>query len=348
MKFTNLQSLIQSFTQGLLAADFSYLLINVKEESDGKFVLQQLLSVWPKYKAKKDCIKSRVLNGDGLTPQQFLEECEPNFLFESTDILLIDHAEKIKASCVKGLHQIISSLKLSVGLVVFICTAVRSDHSLLTLLEQQGCILDLAAEKSMEREKRIADWVRESFYACGKEARPEVCMHLLKHLGTDQSLLQNEIGKLSCFVGERAEVTVEDIQAVCPRYGKETIWQWGEAFLKRDGKSALRIGRALIEEGQFFLLLLKTLRTQFQTAFQVAVLLHEGSGSAAVQKAFPYMRGRILENHCSLAAGYGLPNFTHALLAIDQTDLLFRNGVNDPEFLMELLISKITILPSIP
>jgi len=76
----------------------------------------------------------------------------------------------------------------------------------------------------------------------------------------------------------------------------DTGWQLGDALFRRDALTALKIGKALLMDGTALIALLRQIRSQYQTAFQVATILELGGSSADISKQFPYMRGGILES----------------------------------------------------
>jgi DNA polymerase-3 subunit delta len=333
MKFNQLPSFLQYLYQ--TKASLGFLLVLSKEEGEENFILNELFG------ASQPAVKMR--EGDGLTAEEFFNECEPGFFSASTDVLVVNHAEKLKSAVIKEIHkELTSSKSLKHNVLIFFASGLRSDHLLVDAFHQSGHILDMTAEKPAEKEYRLAQWVQKSFQEGSKTAPFEVCSYLVKQVGTDSSMLKNEVDKLICFAGDRSEISTADIQQLSPKVNRETIWQWGEAVLKRDKKAALRIGRALLADGQAFIPLLKILRGQLQTAFQVAILSQRPGSAAEIQRTFPYMKGRLLDHHLALARGYGEQQLKHSLLLIDQMDLSLRNGMDDVSLLMDLLIFKIT------
>jgi DNA polymerase-3 subunit delta len=95
-------------------------------------------------------------------------------------------------------------------------------------------------------------------------------------------------------------------------------------------------------EGQPFLPLLRQIRNQFLTEYQVCALLEQGQTSAEIFQEFPYMKGQILEKHIQNARDYGMGAFRKGLLAIDAAEIQAKNSGVDEQLLAELLIVKLT------
>jgi DNA polymerase-3 subunit delta len=122
----------------------------------------------------------------------------------------------------------------------------------------------------------------------------------------------------------------------------ETTWQLGEAVFTHDAPSAIRIGRSQLSSDTPLIPLLRQLRSQFQTEFQVCTLLLRGASPSDITQEFPYMRGAILDRHIKQARGYGLERFKEGILAIDKAEMEAKNSSMDPEFIFDVLMVKLT------
>ena len=130
---------------------------------------------------------------------------------------------------------------------------------------------------------------------------------------------------------------------MCQSNPSETIWQLGEALFRRDPGAALRISKGLLSEGSPFLGLLRQIRSQFQTEYQISCILADGGTSSDVAQNYPYMKGVILEKHLHTARSYGKEKFKKALLAIDETELSAKSSGADEDLLNERLIYQLTL-----
>ena len=88
--------------------------------------------------------------------------------------------------------------------------------------------------------------------------------------------------------------------------------------------------------------LLRQIRSQFQTDYQISCILAEGGGASEIAQNYPYMRGTILDKHIQTAKSYGKHKFKEGILALDETELKIKNSAADDNFLNELLILKLT------
>ena len=104
----------------------------------------------------------------------------------------------------------------------------------------------------------------------------------------------------------------------------------------------MQIGKGLLESGNPFLPLLRQIRFQFQTEYQVSLLLSQGKESQEITKQFPYMKGQVLERHLEQVRHYGCSAFKEGLLAIDEMEMRAKNSSVDEKILLELLIYTLT------
>ncbi len=91
---------------------------------------------------------------------------------------------------------------------------------------------DWAAQAELAAEKALA--------ARGKSASPEALAELVTLVGPNSAQLENEVEKVSLYVGKRGEITIEDVQAICTRNKSSRAFALGEALGDRDLPRLLR------------------------------------------------------------------------------------------------------------
>ena len=161
-------------------------------------------------------------------------------------------------------------------------------------------------------------------------------------MGNDQAALAKELEKLICYIGEKKEITQQDVETLCHCQEVESIWQLGEAIFRRDSAASLHIVHSLLMDGQPLLPLLRQIRSQFQTEFQISLLLAQGKQAQDITAEFPYLKGQILERHMRQAKQYGVDAFKQGLLAIDEAELRAKNSSIDENMIIELLMMRLT------
>jgi DNA polymerase III subunit delta len=341
MKFTNLRA-FEKHLEGSAPNHFSNLyLISSKEPYVRKAgldkALHQLLM-----EVKNPQLSTKLLDGESLSIDSLISDLNSVSLFAEKLVVVVQNADKLKKNATTALEGYFDRPSPKVFLLL-VTAGLTATTNFYKKIEKTGVILDVAPEKPWEREKSLSDWIGSLVSSGGKRMAPDVCQHLVKQSGTNQELLEREVEKLFCYVGEAPEITLQDLGAVCCSVNMETIWQLGEAIFSCEGAKALKICQALLSEGAAFLALLKQLRSQFQTDFQVCTLLARGGSRQDVAVQFPYMKGFILDRHLQMAQNYGMERFKRGMILLDEAEFQAKNSQGDPDLLAELLMIKLTI-----
>lgn len=262
-------------------------------------------------------------------------------LFSKSRVIWIQQAEKLK----KNIQEFLE--KYFVHPAPFQYLLLSASHwqkntSFYKAAEKEGIILEFTEIKPWEKEKRLVEWVNKQVTAARKLISFQVCQSLVKRIGHDQVMLAQELEKLICYCGDKKEITLHDVEAICPRLQVDSIWQLGEALFRRDTAAALQMAQAFLLEGQALLPLLRQIRSQFQTEYQICLLLAQGKQTQDITQEFPYMKGQILDRHVRQAQQYGLEAFKQGLLALDAAEMQAKNSSIDDNILIELLIVQLT------
>jgi len=280
------------------------------------------------------------LNAEQVSAAKIDEELNGLSLFSANRTLVVHITDKIDKDITKALEGYFGNPNPSLCVIISAQTINRATN-LYKKGEKVGIVLDLVEEKPKDKAASTLVWLQSYVAQSGKSIDNAASQLLMKLLGTAQADLYSEVTKLICFVGERKQITSDDISKTVKAINIENCWDLSTALFNRNGSSGLRISSALLSQGTAFFALLRLLRTQFQTEFQICSILEQGGSPDEISKLFPYMRGYVLERHIEMARGYGFKRFKQALQYIDETEALAKNSGLEPELLMELLVIKL-------
>lgn len=282
-----------------------------------------------------------IVEGDGVSIQELLLEVNSASFLTNRRVIWLQQVDKLKKDGLEALSQALSLLPRS-NYLIMTAPSILKTTTFYKNIEKAGVVLDLPEIKAWEKEKLGAEWVNKEVSALRKTIPYPACQLLVKQVGGDPALLKQELDKLLTYIGDRSSVTLQDVEAICTITPSETVWQLGEALFQRNAVTALHICRGLLSEGSPLLPLLRQIRSQFQTEYQICTLLAAGGDATAVAREYPYMKGSILERNINLAQGYGLERFKRGLLAIDATERQAKNSAIDEDLLAELLMIRLT------
>ena len=111
-------------------------------------------------------------------------------------------------------------------------------------------------------DKELAQWIAKTLGKAGKKISMAACQRLWFSAGRDLTLLNNEIGKLIAYAGEREEITEQDIDDICIKSTEYKVYDMADTLLSGQGKKALNMLSALLRDGEERLMLLSLLGRQ--------------------------------------------------------------------------------------
>jgi len=306
---------------------------------------QQVIVILASEAADREAALGLALQGEAVqfdaekaTPSQVIQELESFSLFGDSNAVVVTHIEK-------GTKPLLDALSQAVergGKPLYIVGAkLNGSTKLYKRSVEKGIVLDIPQLKSWELEKQLPIWAQQEAQRLGKKMASQAAYTLVQQVGTDKTLLQREIEKLICYLGERGEVVLDDIRAICTVNSGATGWDLGNAVFREDKGTAMAIGRDLLRSGLFVGVVLRQLRNQFQTDLQVWSIMSSGGSPQDVTKEFGYLRGRPLEQHLDNARRFGGGRLKRGLILIDEADLKSKNSQISPELLLDRLLAKV-------
>lgn len=337
MKFDNLRSFEKYFTDPTTSRSSSIYLINAKESLEREEALNLLVRFLRPSKRKQSCL---CFEGEKVSEQELSEALQSRLLFEPSSLIILKQADKLKKSLQALVEQFLEDSS-PLHVLILMTSSISKNSNFYKAIEKKGLVLDWPEEKPWEKEKRLMEFAQKAFNEERKTLSYPACQSLVRRSQGNVHLLSQEIEKLICLCDQKKEVTLQDVEAISSYPESETIWKLGEAIFSFEVSHSLKIARRLLEEGTSFLTLLRQIRTQFQTDYQVALMHDSGKTDENITSEFPYMRDSILKKHIQNGKNYGLERFRKGLIVIDEMEAKAKNAFADEEILLELLIMKL-------
>jgi DNA polymerase-3 subunit delta len=333
MKYTNIAAFKKELGQNQAGPLF---MILSKENFERKEVVDYLIKALNI--DKESCFH---FQGNQTQPEVLHSELNSMGLFATRRLILVCDADKLPKNTLPIILKFLSKPSPDVFLILE-AEAFNRSTNFYKEIDSSGVMLDIPELKPKEKATAMLAILREKAAALGKTIDPQVCNLMINQLGTDQALLHHELEKVICYVGDRKNINADDIRAICGTVPQESIWQFGDALFKRDVAAALKMVHGLLSDGTHFLSLVRQIRSQFQTKYQVCSILASGGSFSDIEKHFPYMKGFVLDTNVRMAQGYGLESFKKAMIAIDDAELAAKNSQTSSELSAEILIIKLT------
>lgn len=117
--------------------------------------------------------------------------------------------------------------------------------------------------------------IEDFFGAAGKRIDGAACQYLLDTVGGDSGTFRMELEKLLAYVGESAEVSLDDCRAVTSRTPEALGWEFSAAIGEGKLASALKLLHQLLDSGVFELQIVGIVASDYQKMVQTRLAMKE-------------------------------------------------------------------------
>ncbi len=255
---------------------------------------------------------------------------------------------------------------------VLILTAAEVDRrkALFKVVRKVGKVLDFSPDRRRLQSAALRV-VQDCFRLNKKRAAAEVVSRLVLRVGLDLRRLASEAEKLVFHAGDRTEITLEDCDSLIRRSREEQIFDLTDALGSGDTARAILSLRRLLQQGEYFLRILGTLRKQFErilvardlldgdlgdiwddsmqynrfeARFYPALQQTKESGEIQLENVHPYALFKTLQQANRFQSAH-VQRFLRGLLRVNRSAF---TGSVDPALLIESLIHRMGRDPGDP
>ncbi|MCR4895433.1 MAG: DNA polymerase III subunit delta [Lachnospiraceae bacterium] len=173
-----------------------------------------------------------------------------------------------------------------------------ADTSVIVMMEEdvdEKCKLSLVIQNAgvlLECKKQGRDYLLMN--VAGRLLKVDKVMNgnaadlLLERTGDSMYVLSNELDKLISYVGDRNEITMEDVDAICIRTIDDQIFRMMEALTVCDQKTAMDAYYDLMALKEPPPKIIRTLANQFMALLRIKTMRAEGHPVSAIQQEMSY------------------------------------------------------------
>lgn len=269
------------------------------------------------------------LSAADLSLSELLTAIDSPSLFDPEPIALVDELEKISKKQAAGLIGLLERPHLS-GYFLF---GSRTKGPIYSAAEKWGVVFDLCDEKPWDKEKRLSWQISERIKEAGKRVSPQVLQMLLERTDRNLALLEKEVDKLICYVGEKGLIEPADVEKMVPSSRTHTLWQIAEEMVW-EGKY-----RELADENSFHGLV-PALRFQLQLGLKLASFINAQMNSAEVSAKLPKIWPKTIEKRLSQVSRFGISYFQKGLQLLFRIEMLSRSQTSDLSMLIDFFYSS--------
>ncbi|MEK6755146.1 MAG: DNA polymerase III subunit delta [Bacteroidota bacterium] len=186
-------------------------------------------------------------------------------------------------------------------------------------------------------DNQITAWIAERARRKGKEVNAEACRLIQAYVGNSLRSLQNEIDKLFIFVGERKQVTPDDVSTVVGATKGYTVFELQNAIGRKDTKEAMKILERMLDVGQSPQMIIVMLTRFFNQLWKLSDLRLRRIPESEIAREIgiaPYLVRQSMEFHSNFTTDQIERNFKTLL----EADTTLKTTTLDPHLVMDLLV----------
>ncbi len=219
-------------------------------------------------------------------------------------------------------------------IIVFVEKEIDKRNKLYKYINKNG----IAAEIKVKDSEEALNWAAKRLKESGKVFTRKTMEYFLQRVDNNLYNLSNEIEKIVAYTMGREEVTIADIDAVCPAYLQNHIFQMVDAVGVGDTDKALKLYNELIELKEAPSYILYMLIRHFNILLQIGSMGNAPKNQVAAKIGIsPYFVG----NYQRQSSRFSGRQLKQALDNSLETEQKFKTGVLDDQIGVELLLIEL-------
>jgi DNA polymerase-3 subunit delta len=183
-------------------------------------------------------------------------------------------------------------------------------------------------------------WIRKRVKDAGGQIQPQATHLLAINVGSELSILDNEIEKLVLYKG-REPIEPRDVSLLCPYVAEASIWDMVDAIGSRHSRTAAQLLHKKLSEGTDPFYLFSMIVRQFRLLIQVKELAESGHSpaeAAKVLKMHSFPAGKLHAQSKNFSMAQLEQIYGHLL----EMDVAVKTGRTDMVTAIELLVAGVT------
>jgi DNA polymerase III subunit delta len=276
-----------------------------------------------------ECIRLDAMDTSYLKISQ---EADSISLFSNSSLIVIDNIQKLK-DLAKFTH-FVEKFKNTYFLLA--APSIKGIELLEKKVAKYGIVLNLSKEKPWDRNARIEKMLFLKAKKKGINLNQNAHEELIKRVGHNFALLDQELNKLILFKYDTKEIKVEDVKQIVEGVSEVSIWQLAEQLVfEKKYPSNLVID--ISSTNQF----ISALRYQLQQGFKMASHLKEEITSTKLKEYFPKLWPKQFEMRKSQVQKLSFSYFQNGLSHLHDIELNLRDSKSSLNANLTLFIARL-------
>jgi DNA polymerase-3 subunit delta len=240
----------------------------------------------------------------------------------------------------QDLLQYLPQLPATTRLILVEEATVPKRHPVIALAQQSGLghikTSDLPAGDALLR------WTRKRVRLAGGEIEPAAAETLCTYVGNDLHQLDQEIQKLVAYTDGARSISEADVRELTPQARMDTVFDMVDAMGHRDGRTAIRIYRQLLDDGKDPLELLGMIVRQFRLMIQTKELAPTLGTAEAIARELGQRSSYPIKKILGQSDNYTIPQLHRIYHRLLETDMDIKTGRVEATLALDTLIAGLS------
>ena len=242
-----------------------------------------------------------------------------------------------KTSIKHDVKMFVDYIKKPTDTTVLIIDAVghklSKDNEAYRILQKKAYIIDTQELDDVEYKA----WIIRSFAKEKVEIKEDALVMLMEYVNKNLVRMENEIIKLSDYVGAGGKISTKEIEMLVPRDLESDVYTLIKALIAKNKSEALRIYHDMSQNTQDIVGIMSLVGKTFKDFLTVAKMLKSGFNQSDIATTFGYSNGRayyLVKD----AKSFKLEVLEKYVVSLAELDYNIKTGKVNPQLAMELLI----------
>lgn len=204
--------------------------------------------------------------GTDRSPQTILDSVQSLGFFSTQKLILIRDADGFREKDFNILSKTVESV-LSGTTLIFAIDGALPRNKFFKSVAAKG----LAVEFKTPYERDFPQWINYLAQKNNLTLTPQGIGYIYQILGSNLSLIDNELKKVSLNKGVNAKITVEDLQTIMASGKEESVFHFTSAYGNRDLNQCVSLLHSLLEQGQSAVSIVSLLARHLRILMQISL-----------------------------------------------------------------------------
>jgi len=189
-------------------------------------------------------------------------------------------------------------------------------------------------------DNQLPGWITSRVEKQGRQITQEACKLLTAYVGASLREVQNEIEKLSIYIGERKEISADDVAAVVGLSKEYSVFELQKAIGVRDLRRSVEIVHHMLEGGESVPFILIMLTSYFTALWKLYDMRRKGvppRNQAAEARINPY----FFQEYAEALNRFSLTELERAFVLLAAADEQSKTSSVDPLQIMSGLLVQL-------